>query len=84
MGQRDAYRNRQRIVLIDDGDDSHIEQLGKSVLSIDVLCSLKLKLDISGAAVAVSEFSHPQCHSWLRGSALQEVEDVRINRPTGS
>jgi hypothetical protein len=55
MGQRDAYRNRQRIVLVNDGDDSHIEQLGKSVLSIDVLCPLRSKLDILGSAVAVNE-----------------------------
>jgi hypothetical protein len=41
MRQRDAYRNRQRIILVNDGDDSHIEQLSKSVLSIDVLCPLK-------------------------------------------
>lgn len=52
MGQRDAYRNRQRVVLVNDGDNSHIEQLGKGVLSIDILCPLKLTLDISGPAVA--------------------------------
>lgn len=38
---RTTYRNRQGVVLVDDRDDSHVKQLGKGILGVDVLCSLE-------------------------------------------
>ena len=79
-----TYRNSQGIILVDDRDHSHVEELRESILSVHILRSLHRILD----PIHGNDDSCWNLHLQYRSSSIESVpqggEDAKIIRPRDS